>query len=147
MHSEINTEEKTLLANSQKGFTLLEIIMVIVILGILMSFLLGGVFTQADGARSKLNMTKMQKLKTQINLFQLQYNELPASLNSLVSCEGAKQGCVPLVQQDEISDPWGTPYRYSITNAGKTYQLKSLGSDRSDGGSGAAGDVTLDGPP
>jgi general secretion pathway protein G len=130
-----------------RGFTLLEIIMVIVILGILMTFLLGNVFDTADKAKSKLNGTKMEKLKSWINLYSLEYNQVPQSLQSLVQCDSVTgPACAPSASEEDLKDPWGTPYKYTLSNSGSAFELKSLGSDRKDGGSGVDADVTISGP-
>ena len=131
----------------EAGMTLIEIIVVIVILGVLIAFLTGGLFQKADEAKAKLNQTKLTKVKHYIDQFRLQYNSLPSSLNDLTSCtEKTGQGCIPVTQENELRDIWGTPLVYSSENGGRSYKIKSLGADMREGGEGANFDFTITGP-
>jgi general secretion pathway protein G len=129
------------------GFTMLEIIMVVVILGILMSFLVGAIFGQGDKAKASLNKTQMTQLKAKIDLFRIEYNQFPPSLNSLVSCDQVTgPACAPSLAQKDLNDPWGTPFQYVLKNNGSRYELRSLGADKSPGGETVNSDISLEGP-
>jgi general secretion pathway protein G len=133
------------LLKSQRGFTMLEIIMVVVILGILMSFLVGQIFGQGDKAKASLNKVQMTQLKAKIDLFRVEYNQFPATLDSLVSCDSVTgPACSPSLGKKDVNDPWGTPYQFNVKNAG--YEIKSLGADKTPGGEGANFDVVVEGP-
>jgi general secretion pathway protein G len=137
----------TRLVSNERGLTLVEIIVVLVILAILMNFLFSNLIGSGEGAKAKINDIKMQKLKNAISQFQLQYNQLPQDLNALTSCAGVTgQSCVPVLSdQDSIADVWGTPYQYRV-EGGRSFTIRTLGADRKDGGTGADGDVVLKGP-
>ena len=132
---------------SQQGLTLVEIIVVLIILSVLFGFLFSGLFGQADTAKARTTGLMMTKLKSSINQFQLQYNQLPASLQALRQCtEQTGQSCIPIINNDdELKDAWGTPFVYANDGA-RGYTLKSLGSDKREGGSEANGDITVTGP-
>lgn len=133
--------------NSQRGLTLVEIIVVLVILSILIAFLTGGLFSQGERAKAQINGLKMQKAKAAIGQYQLMYNQLPPDLKSLTSCPPSSAGaCVPISDEDAMTDAWGTPFVYGADNGSRSYTLKSLGADRKDGGSGADGDMVITGP-
>ena len=133
------------LIKSQKGLTLIEIIVVLVILTILIAFLTGGLFSQGEKAKAQINGLRMKKLQNSINQYQLMYNTLPSELQALVSCnETTGAACVPITEEDSLKDAWNTPFVYS--SDGRTYTIKSMGADRRDGGSGADADATLSGP-
>jgi general secretion pathway protein G len=142
----MKTSTKTLKKAAQKGLTLVEIIVVLVILSILIAFLTGGLFKQGERAKAQINALKMEKTKAAIGQYQLMYNQLPPDLRSLVSCPDSSRACVPITDEDTITDGWGTPYVYSLDNGGRSFTLKSLGADKRDGGSGAEGDMTITGP-
>jgi general secretion pathway protein G len=126
---------------------MLEIIMVVVILGILMSFLVGAIFGQGDKAKASLNKTQMTQLKAKIDLFRIEYNQFPPTLNSLVTCDQVTgPACAPSLAQKDLNDPWGTPYQYTLKNNGARYDIKSLGADKSPGGETVNSDITLEGP-
>jgi general secretion pathway protein G len=131
--------------HSQRGLTLIEIIVVLVILTILIAFLTGGLFSQGEKAKAQINGLRMKKLQSSINQYQLMYNAMPSDLQALVSCnETTGSNCVPVTEEETLKDAWGTSFVYS--SDGRNYSLKSLGADRREGGSGADGDVILTGP-
>ena len=135
------------ISSLEAGFTLIEIIVVIVILGVLIAFLTGGLFEKADEAKASINKSKLAKVKHSIDQFRLQYNSLPGSLDDLTKCtEKTGPGCIPVTQADELKDIWGTALIYTLENGGRTYRIKSLGADAREGGEGANFDQSLAGP-
>lgn len=131
---------------SEAGLTLIEIIIVLVILGVLLSFLASRIFGQGENAKARINAIKMNSLKGYIDQYQLMYNALPGDLRALVGCnEQTGQACIPIAGEDDLKDVWGTPFIYS-SDGQRSYTLKSLGSDRRDGGSGVEGDPVIKGP-
>ena len=131
---------------SQNAFTLVEMIVVLVIISLLMGFLLKGIWGQADSAKVKLTEMKMQKLKSSINQYQLVNNKLPQNLEMLASCQGVSGPCVPVAQEEDLSDAWGTPFSFQLDGSGRSYKIKSFGSDKRDGGSDASADFSIEGP-
>jgi general secretion pathway protein G len=133
---------------SQKGLTLVEIIVVIVILVSLFAFLSGTLTKQGQGAVARINELKMSKLKAYIDQYSLNYGTLPPTIRALTNCEGAPQGrpCTPFAQDEDVVDSFGTPYTYSVDQGSRRYTIKSLGGDKRDGGSGTDADVILQGP-
>lgn len=131
---------------SERGLTLVEIIVVLVILSILIAFLTGGLFSQADNAKIKITQMKMNELKQYINTFQLQYNALPNDLNALTTCnEQTGNACAPIADKEKLVDAWNTPFQYS-TSGGRSFTIKSMGADKHEGGTGVDGDITITGP-
>ena len=132
----------------QKGLTLVEIIVVLVILASLMYFLTGSLFKQADGARVKVSEMQLEKLRSAVNQYRLMNNSLPSSLQALVSCAAQTSGkpCIPVAQEEDLKDAWGTPIIYNVDGSGRTFRVKSLGADAKDGGSGVDGDISKEGP-
>ncbi len=141
---ELSTAQKVI--RNQKGLTLVEIIVVLVILSILIAFLTGGLFSQGEKAKAKINTLHIEKVKSAIGQYQLMNNVLPPDLRSLATCPDGQTACVPVADEATLKDAWGTPFSYSLENGGRSYALKSLGSDRKDGGTGVEGDVVVTGP-
>ena len=133
--------------SSQRGLTLVEIIVVLIILSVLFGFLFSGLFGQADTAKARTTGLMMTKLKSSINQFQLQYNQLPATLQALRQCtEQTGQACIPIINNDdELKDAWGTAFVYANDGA-RGYTIKSLGSDKREGGTEANSDIVVSGP-
>ncbi len=122
-------------AKEDDGFTLVEIIVVVVLLSIVFGIVAKGIFGKADMAKWNANKLKMEQLKGQLQLYQLQNNTYPAELNTLVTGSLAKS--------DDLEDLWGNQYRYTTEGNNRSFALTSLGSDGSSGGTGPKQDFTL----
>ncbi len=133
---------------AERGFTLTEIIVVLVIITILMGVFVSRIMGEGEAAKARIAKTQMQQIKTKVNLFQLQYNVLPNSIEALAECnEQTGTSCIPLVtSSDDLKDVWGTPYQYALQDGGRSYVIRSLGANRIAGGSGADADFEIRGP-
>ncbi|MCX7952970.1 MAG: type II secretion system GspH family protein [Deltaproteobacteria bacterium] len=131
-----------------RGLTLIEIITVLIILAIVMTFLVGRLSGGGDTAKAALNELKLKTIQSYINQYHLRYNEFPRAISDLFQCnETTGPNCLPIVSsEDELKDVWGTPVQYTISSDGQNYTLKSLGSDKKEGGSGSATDLMITGP-
>ncbi|MCC6221768.1 MAG: type II secretion system protein GspG [Deltaproteobacteria bacterium] len=118
-----------------KGFTLVEIIVVIVLLSIVFGIVAKGVFGKADMAKWNANKLKAEQLKGQLELYRLQNNSFPNKLEELVNQS--------LIKEEDLEDVWGNRFRYSTENEDRTFSLTSLGSDGVTGGSGPNQDLTV----
>ncbi len=135
---------KIRLKNNEKGMTLLEIMIVLVILGGLIAILA----TQVQG---RLKSAKIRQAKIQISeygkaldMFFTDCNNYPSTeegLNALVTAPSTCSNWGPDPYLKKVNkDPWGGDFQY--TSTGNNYVLKSLGSDRKEGGSGDAADIS-----
>jgi general secretion pathway protein G len=136
-----------------RGLTLVEIMVVLVILGIVMGFLGSKIFGSGDKAKAKITGLKMQDLKAKIEEYRLQYNAVPNSLEDLARCnEQTGSACVPVISgdnktiQETLSDGWGSTFEYKVGEGGRTYQILSFGADARAGGEGVNGDPSVTGP-
>lgn len=133
----------------QGGFTLLEMIVVLVIVGLLMGLVGPRLFGQADKAKVQTADTQVKMLKGALLTMRLDIGRLPteqeglALLNEPPADERSRafwsgpylEGSVPL-------DPWGRPYVYrSVPGRGQPFTLFSLGADGRSGGEGFDADV------
>ncbi len=119
---------------SQRGLTLIEIIIVLVILGVATGMLMKGVFKGAGQAKVGLTETKMNEIKSSVLLYQMRNNSFPQDLNAVDT------------DPDFSKDAWAHPIQYRLLDGGRSYELKSLGADGKDGGSGADADISIKGP-
>ena len=122
------------LAKNQKGLTLIEIIIVLVILAVIMSWLGGKIFSLGGTAKADVTRLKLQGLKQDIYLYQMRNNLLPQDLKSMGGAD------------TDLSDAWGSPIQFNTTDGGRGYQLKSLGADGKEGGTGSDEDIVVKGP-
>ena len=132
----------------ESGFTLIEIMVVLIILGILYAFFGSKIVGAGDRARRQTTELQLMNVKQYIGQYELQYGQLPGSLEDLVRCsEVTGQNCMPVVSSpDDLKDAWKRPLVYTPGGDGRHYQLKSLGADGRDGGSGADSDPVVTGP-
>ena len=135
------------LRRSERGFTLIEIIIVVIILGVLMSLIGGKLFTAGNRLKIDATRLKMQQVKNYIEEYRMRYNVTPNSLADLTQCtEATGSGCVPFTSAKDLVDAWNTQLRYRPDEGGRTYHIISLGSDQREGGDSDAADFELVGP-
>jgi len=133
------------LLKNQRGLTLVELTMVIILIGFISAALATGIFSQGEGAKAQLNVSKMQKLKSSLSSYRLQYNKYPSRLEQLVSGGGDKKGQLftPFAGEEDIKDIWGFPFVYKAEGNGRSFSLTTYGADGVAGGDGANADVTV----
>ncbi len=132
---------------NHRGLTLVELLVVIVLIGLIAVVVSKNVIQQGDIAKAELNVVRMNKLKNALGQYRLKYNSYPSRLEELVKggadVRNSDQIFMPLAEEEELKDVWGAPYVYKSDNDGRTYGLKSLGSDGTEGGDGPKQDVTV----
>ena len=116
---------------SQRGLTLIEIIVVLMMVGIIGAFIGGKVFKAGDKAKAELTRAKLNSLKEPIYIFQMRNSTLPQSLAQ--------------AEADDTKDAWGREIQFRVMD-GRGYELRSLGGDGRDGGTGADADIIVTGP-
>lgn len=131
-----------------RGFTLIEIMVVVVIIGLLAVLILPNVFGRVEEARVAKAKSDIQGIETALTMFKLDNYVYPSTdlgLNALVqkpndpTIRNWKEGGY----LKRISkDPWGNPYQYVYPGTrGQAYDLYSLGADGQEGGEGEAADI------
>ncbi len=137
----------TEIRSCERGMTLIEILVVIVLISLIAVVVGKNVIGQGDAAKAELNVVKMEKLKNLLGQYRLKFNTYPSSLEGLVkpSAEVEKSGkiFVALAGEDDLLDVWGFPFVYKSESNGRSYSITTLGSDGVSGGEGAKQDVTI----
>lgn len=134
--------------SASRGFTLIEIMVVVVILGILAALVAPQVIRRIDDAQIAKAKQDIRAYETALNLFRLDNYKYPTTdqgLEALVkqpndsSIKNWKQGgYIESLRQD----PWGNNYHYAYPGAhGKEYDLYTLGADNQEGGEGLNADL------
>ena len=134
----------------QAGFTLLEMIVVLVIIGLLMGLVGPSLFSQADKAKIQTAETQIKMLRGALLTMRLDLGRLPTSdeglalLRSAPSGErGSKYWQGPYLDEAIPLDPWKNPYVYKKTASvdGQPFSLYSVGADGAPGGEGFDEDI------
>ncbi|RMG43072.1 MAG: prepilin-type N-terminal cleavage/methylation domain-containing protein [Candidatus Dadabacteria bacterium] len=139
---------KSRLIKSESGLTLVEIIVVLVILSLLMTFLLSRITGSGDKAKKSITKLKIKQIASAIEQYRLMNNQLPNTLEDLVRCnEVTGPGCIPPLNDEEaLKDGWGNKFVYRTENNGRTYKIISYGADGVPGGQGVNYDEVGVGP-
>jgi len=134
----------------KKGFSLIEIMIVIIILGLLAGLVLPNLLGQGEQAKRKIVCIQMQSVKDALKNFKLQNGLYPSTeegIKALVSNpDEEKYKSYPnggFLDGKEPVDPWKNPYIY--TNDESEIDILSLGADGKEGGSGEAADISMSG--
>ncbi|TAG49428.1 MAG: type II secretion system protein GspG [Betaproteobacteria bacterium] len=131
---------------AQTGFTLLEIMAVIIIIGILGAVILPNVMGTGEKAKVSAARTDMAQISAELDLFKLEIGRHPTSQEGLDALLKNPGGIAnwngPYTKKKEMKDPWLTDYKYTTPGAnGQPFELKSLGADRQEGGEGVNADI------
>ena len=126
-----------------RGFTLLEIVIVLIILGTIMAFVAPKIFEQMGKAKSGEAKIRIQQLAGQIEIYKLEVGKLPESLQALVKQPGGlDKWAGPYAKETDLKDAWGNDYTYAVPGQGKPFDIISLGADGKPGGEGENRDMT-----
>ena len=129
------------------GFTLVEMIAVIIIIGLVAAFVGPRIFGQGDEARSRLAKAQISDIAGKMELFKLDVGRYPnggEGLRALIANPGGLNNWNgPYAQEPQIKDPWGNDFVYTVPGKSGPFEIKSLGADAKEGGEGANRDVTL----
>ena len=138
--------------SNRKGFTLIELMIVIVIIGILATLLIPRIMERPEEARRVKGKMDIKSIESALKLYKIDSGSYPTT----------EQGLIALLKKPETppiptkwreggyldgtavpKDPWGNPYYYvSPTPDGKDYEIVSYGSDGELGGTGKNADIS-----
>ena len=117
-----------------RGFTLVELLIVITILGLLMSLVAPKMFSKVSSTQRSTAVAQMKNLETSLDTYRLDVGYYPETLQELRrSTKPRWDG--PYLPKDVPLDPWGNQYQYETPGEdGAPYSLRSLGKDGQVGG-------------
>jgi len=130
----------------QSGFTLLELLVVVAIIGLLAAYVGPKYFGQLGKSEQALARAQIESFHRALASYRLDVGAFPSTeegLNALlVKPAAAAKWSGPYLSKAVPADPWGKAYIYRAPGAKNDYDLLSYGKDGQPGGSGDAADVT-----
>lgn len=131
----------------QRGFTLLELLVVMVIIGLLASYVGPKFFSQIGKSEVKAARAQIDALEKALDQFRLDLGRYPTTEQGLAALmerpAGEQKWGGPYLKKKAVpNDPWGRPYLYRQPGEHGEYDLLSLGKDGQPGGTGEAEDIT-----
>ncbi|MBP3984460.1 type II secretion system major pseudopilin GspG [Pseudoxanthomonas helianthi] len=122
--------------------SLLEIIIVLVLIGLVVTFVGSRVLGGADRGKANLAKSQIQTLAGKVENYQLDTGSLPSKLEDLVAQPGNATGWLgPYAKEAELKDPWGHAIEYRVPGDNKPFDLISLGKDGQPGGESFNADI------
>jgi general secretion pathway protein G len=135
------------LRRGEAGFTLVEILVVITIIGLIMAIVGPRVLNYLGESKVKAAKIQIESFSSALDLYYLDMGRYPASsdgLTALVQRPGnAQEWNGPYLKGGVVpNDPWGHPYVYRSPVERAPYEIVSFGADGQEGGSGTAADIS-----
>ncbi len=143
----MNTKNKKGYLKSRGGFTLIELMVVMVILGLLAALVAPKMFGRVGQAKQKAAHTQIELFGTALDSFRLDVGRYPTTSEGLeallTSPSGSENWNGPYLKKSEIPlDPWGKQYHFESPGSHGDYDLYSNGADNTEGGEGENKDIT-----
>jgi len=134
--------------NYRSGFTLVELLVVIVIIALLSSLVAPKFFGKLDDSKVKTTYAQIQMLSTALDSFKLDLGRYPTTNEGLeilwLKESSLKNWNGPYLPKAVKADAWNNPYHYKYPGSNKNdYDLLSFGSDGKEGGSDNASDISV----
>ncbi|MBI5409258.1 MAG: type II secretion system major pseudopilin GspG [Nitrospirae bacterium] len=132
--------------HSSKGFTLIELMVVMIILGLLAALVVPRMFGRVGQAKQKAAKAQIELFGTALDSFRLDVGRYPTTAEGLAALltqsSGVEEWNGPYLKKTELpQDPWNQPYHYESPGKNSDYDLYSYGADNAEGGDGENEDV------
>ena len=122
------------MSKTNRGFTLLELLVVIVIIGLLAGYVAPRYFSQVGKSEVQVARAQIDSLEKALDQYRLDKRRYPTSEEGLAAVQ-------PYLKKTLPNDPWGRPYVYRVPGQRGEYDVFSLGRDGKPGGTGEDADI------
>jgi general secretion pathway protein G len=144
--SDAKRAERVCSGRFDRGFTLLELLVVMVIIGLLVGYVAPRYFQQVGKSEVKIAQAQIESLQKALDIYRLDTGQYPSTeqgLKALVERPANEpKWAGPYLKKSVPLDPWGRPYLYRYPGERSELDLTSLGKDGQPGGTGEAADIT-----
>ena len=129
---------------AQGGFSLIEIIVVVVLIGGIVAIAASRILGGGDRAKVRLAESQVQTIAEKVQQYQMDTGELPPNLQALVAQSGNAPGWLgPYAKDAELLDPWKKPLQYQVPGESGAFDVLSLGADGQPGGESVDADIRV----
>lgn len=133
-------------SSNSRGFTLLELLVVIVIIGLLAAYVGPKYFAQLGKSEVTVAKAQIEAFEKALDTYRLDIGRYPTTEEGLaallVKPATAPKWNGPYLRKEVPKDPWGQPYQYHAPGVTKEFDLLSYGRDGQPGGSGEDADIS-----
>ena len=127
----------------QRGFTLVELLLVLVILALIAGLVLPGIIGKAESAKAKAASSQISRISMSVESFYLDTGRTPSTLDELVNEPSGVTGWNgPYIKNSLLKDPWDRPYKYRTPGEHGDFDIQSYGADGQQGGDKNNADIT-----
>jgi general secretion pathway protein G len=131
----------------ERGFTLMEMLVVLVLIGLIAAVAVPQVMKLLESAKAKAAKIQLETVSHSLSYYQLDVGAYPTTAQGLKVLWEAPAGVDgwdgPYVRRaQQIVDPWGHPFLYASPGTKAPYDLKTLGADGKEGGTGDDADLS-----
>jgi len=128
---------------SQTGFSLIELLVVLVILGLIAGLVVPNIIGQTEKAKVKAAAATIQRIAMGVDAYYLDNGEVPERLADLVNEPGNVSNWTgPYIKKSILKDPWGEAYQFRYPGEHGEFDIVSFGPDKQMGGEGKNADIT-----
>ena len=145
MHNQNRNDRKW---SNHSGFTLVELMIVIIIIGLIASIVAPNIIKRLDRAKQNTAVAQIESLSQALDTYRLDMDRYPTTQEGLKgllekpSSNGEKWDGPYLSKEELPKDPWGNAYQYKSSGDNKRpFEITSLGSDGKEGGEDIAQDI------
>lgn len=129
-------------ASRSSGFSLIELLVVLVILGLIAGLVVPNVLQRGEDAKVRAAEAEVQRLSMAVDEYYLDNGRPPRELRQLLERPGdARNWNGPYIKESNLKDPWDQSYEYRYPGENRSYDIWSYGADSSPGGEGGNSDI------
>jgi len=142
LFNERKRNQRRIGSSAARGFTLVELLLVLIILALIGGLVLPNIIGRAEGAKVKAASPQIDRLSMAVQTYYVDTNAFPDTLDQLVDNNSGVSGWNgPYVKRSILKDPWNREYVYQYPGEEGQFDIMSLGADGQPGGEDTDADI------